>query len=973
MTMDSNVSAVEVTNTIEALSKLKGFKLLHMNVRSLPKKIDQIRLMLHDSNLDVITLSETWLTDSVNSKTVNLDNYVMYRQDRNFKLVSKKRGGGLLTYIRKDHAADSEVLEDICRRDGDIEAQWSIMYRPHCKNVVVCNVYRPPTGNLEKAVKYMDEMLKMFELDKVEIFVLGDLNVNYKNKSSQAFKKLNFFTKTNGLSQVIDNTTRNNDKSKSLLDIILTNSIYISKAGTLDHFISDHQPIYVVKKKQRDHRPKVEFKGRSYRNFDRECLERNLKDHNWDQFYKLHDPDEAWDYIINRLTPLLDRMCPIKPFQIKNYRPEWVTNELLEQINDRDYFYLKAKQTGEEDAWNIAKHLRNVTNTNIRQARRDFILTELEENRTDYKRFWKSIRSVIPDNKGNVRQDILLTHENNRLPKKEVAHFINTYFINIGKNDGNNLPNTNTTKACTPDSSESAPSENEWSFTNVHEAEVFKVIKTINVSKSSGIENMSSFVLKEALTILLTQITYLFNLTIKTSRFPKAWKEALVIPIPKTGNLTKVENYRPISLLPLPGKLLEKLIHAQLSEHLETTEFLSENQHGFRKQHSTVHSVAQVTSYINTKMDRGQPTLAAFIDFRKAFDCVQHPVLLGKLASTGIDRKAVKWFESYLTGRKQKVLANNTCSTFQSVTQGVPQGSVLGPLFYIIYANDINKIIKKSKIALYADDTVLYTANPNFGKSVSNIQADMNALGQWCKDNGIGMNVEKIKLVVFGSPTKLKQLPPFEVKVDDLPLNVVTSYKYLGMTLDNHLNFNKHIQNVIWRVSVELKQFRRMRYFLDTRAATLVYKNMILPVIEYGDIFLVGATVENRKKLQTLQNKGLRCALMWEQDTSVTDLHDALKIQKLKVRRDHHLLNYMFDLANSKTGCYLQKRKAVGIRTRSQNKRLLKIGKPNTEKFKNSLAYRGPKKWNALPEQYHHLKSRNLFKNRVKGLVAQKV
>ena len=671
---------------------------------------------------------------------------------------------------------------------------------------------------------------------------------------------------------------------------------------------------------------------------------------------------------IERVETVLDRLCPVRSYRIKNYKPEWVTNELLEQIKDRDYFFKKAKLSGDEDAWNIAKHLRNQTNANIRQARKDFVLDELNEHRNDYKKFWKTIRSVIPDDKGSVKQDILLSHNGEKLQKHNVAHYINMYFTNIGGEIGGLPPMVNgRVKTSTVLNDEgSGHSNSAWHFSEILESDVYKVIKTINISKSSGIDNVSSLILKDAFTILLTQVTHLFNLTLKTCTFPMAWKKALVIPIPKAGNLTKVQNYRPISLLPLPGKLLEKLVHAQLSDHLENIKFLTDNQHGFRKQHSTIHSIAQLTNYINTKMDKGQPTLAAFIDFRKAFDCVQHPILLDKLSTIGIDEKAVKWFESYLTGREQRVLANNIYSSHQTVSHGVPQGSVLGPLFYIIYANDINKIIKSCQIALYADDTVLYTANAKFNKSIGEIQNDMNALSHWCVDNGIRMNTEKTKIMVFGSVAKIKQLPDFEVKVEDHPLAIAPFYKYLGVTLDSQLNYNKHIQNTIVRVSVKLKQLRRMRYFLDVRAATLVYKSMILPIMEYGDIFLVGATAENRKKLQVLQNKGLRCALAQDRDISIEELHRKAGLQKLKIRREQHLLSHMFDLANS--GKYFKKRKSMGVNTRSQSKKMLKLKKPNTEKYKKSLAYTGPIKWNALPEQYHHLKTRTQFNHRIKRL-----
>ena len=201
-----------------------------------------------------------------------------------------------------------------------------------------------------------------------------------------------------------------------------------------------------------------------------------------------------------------------------------------------------------------------------------------------------------------------------------------------------------------------------------------------------------------------------------------------MVPIPKSGNLAKVQNYRPISLLPLPGKIMEKLIHHQLSTHLETESLLAEEQHGFRKNHSTVHSIAQLTNYINTRIDRRVPTLATFIDFRKAFDCVQHSVLMNKLSALKLDEKVIDWVADYLRGRSQRVYANNTYSSYQHIKQGVPQGSVLGLLFYIIYANDLTKIIKNCEIAMHADDTVLYISHSNYATAVKGMQEDMDSL-----------------------------------------------------------------------------------------------------------------------------------------------------------------------------------------------------------------------------------------------------
>ena len=300
----------------------------------------------------------------------------------------------------------------------------------------------------------------------------------------------------------------------------------------------------------------------------------------------------------------------------------------------------------------------------------------------------------------------------------------------------------------------------------------------------------------------------------------------------------------------------------------------------------------------------------------------------------------------------------------------LPRFSVLGPLFYIIYANDLCKIAKNCHIALYADDTVLYTSNKNIEVSVTNLQTDLDSLSYWCRLNGIAVNTEKTKLMTFGSKKALGKLPHFEILFNGTPLQRVASYKYLGMTLDSQLNFNLHINRLIASASNKLKQFRRMRSFLDTRAAILVYKSMLLPLLEYGDIFLSAASVANRKRLQVLQNKGLRCALNRGGDADTVELHMDAGLSELKHRRRLHLLHFMYGW--SRDGKRFRSSPLTSIKTRSSCKKLLKTKRPRTEKFKRCLAYNGPNSWNALPADCHQAANINTFKSLVNNWYLQK-
>ena len=397
-------------------------------------------------------------------------------------------------------------------------------------------------------------------------------------------------------------------------------------------------------------------------------------------------------------------------------------------------------------------------------------MNELDANANNCKKFWNVIKEVIPTDKQHTRQDIFLKDKGRKVGKENVATFINDYFINVGNFDSPgslDLTDNEITLSSEEDGDESV-SNNYPSldnFSKVSESQTYRIVKEINVSKSSGLDNVSSYIVKEAFLALIPEVTFMYNLSLSTSVFPMDWKKATVVPIPKAGDLTQVHNFRPISLLPLLGKILEKMVHSQIANYLEANSLLIDSQHGFRAGHSTAHSIEQLTTYISTKQDSRLPTLATYIDFRKAFDCVQHPMLLKKLSRMNLGIDVVRWVESYLKSRVQRVFANNNYSSYTTITQGVPQGSVLGPLFYIVYANDLVNTIKHCRVAMYADDTVLYTSNGDFNLSVENMQRDMDSIAEWCNINGIHMNTDKTKVMALGSKSSLGKLPAFDVKL----------------------------------------------------------------------------------------------------------------------------------------------------------------------------------------------------------------
>ena len=271
---------------------------------------------------------------------------------------------------------------------------------------------------------------------------------------------------------------------------------------------------------------------------------------------------------------------------------------------------------------------------------------------------------------------------------------------------------------------------------------------------------------------------------------------------------------------------------------------------------------------------------------------------------------------------------------------------------------------------MYADDTVLYISHPDYDTATKGLQEDLDALSRRCVQNGIQANTDKTKVMKFGSQNVLNRLPPLDIKIGGTDIGEVTSYKYLGITLDAHLNYSLHITLVISSITAKLKLFRRMRSFLSTKAALLVYKGTLLPILEYGDIFMYAASVENRKRLQILQNKGLQCALGSGIETSTADLHIQANLLKLKYRREKHLLNFVYDIAQDVRNH--KEKSTTNVQTRSANKTILRNKRPNTEKYKKSMRYVGVSKWNSLPETFHHVSSRAVYKSMVDSWISRK-
>ena len=828
------------------------------------------------------------------------------------------------------------------------------------KNIVIYNLYRPPTGNVQKFIDCLTNICETeHNVVAREVVFLGDFNINYRSKKADDSKKLISWHSKMGYSQLIKEHTRVSGNSKSMIDLIITDIEHCMTSGVINLHISDHQPVYLIKKKIRHTRPTLSFKGRSYVQYTKEKLSDALTNEIKKSFREAVDPNECWELMESFLTKFLDSNCPIKTFRSKDSTPAWISHDIIILSKDRDAAWTKAKQTNNNEDWALARRLRNWANNSVKAAKADYLKGELAENRNNPKTFWRNIKNVLPDQSSgqiNIKNPV----NNETLPKAQQSQVINDFFASVGENLAIGFDNAD------------QPLPNIWGnrdrleLRHITQIETLKLIDHISIHKSSGMDNVSGRVMKDFLVTASREITLLYNNILDSGIFPDKWKIATVTPIPKVSNATNPSDLRPISLLPIPGKLLEKYISLNIENFLETNNFFTDSQNGFRKGKSTSSAMAKFLDDLLDGLNDSHTCIAAYLDVRKAFDTINHHRLLNKLRASGIGDGLCTLLENYLTNRKQRTKLYGSMSSLKPGTMGVPQGSTVGPLMFIIYINDLPGTLEHAKPLMYADDTVIYCSGGNNKVVRKNLQCDLNNVEKWCKVNKLSLNVSKTKVMTFMSDHKRKTCPKFKFYMKGKTVDEVDNYKYLGTCIDNRLAGSEQYNKTLQLLGLKLRTFGRIRQFLNGAAALTVYKSMILPLLDYNDHFQVLWSTEKLNRLQKLQNWGLRIVYYDKMPRlSEAEMHNAANLTHLKFRRIHHLVNIMYH--RSKIDKYRDNRH---LPTRQFAKIKFKVITPNIKSAFKSPNYLGAQLWDMLPLDVQTAPTYSLFKYRVKRHIA---
>ena len=944
------------------MTDVKGFKIGMLNIRSLWPNLDELRI--HFANFDVIGICESWLNPSMPSQMVNLYKHKMFRLDR----TSGKRGGGLVIYVAEELFQYSSLIEDFCCMSEDIEQLWIEIKQPNSRIKIVGLVYRPPSGKAEICMESVRGNLNSIQENRNgETTVMGDLNVNYLTQNTSPFKMLKEIERDFGLKQLITEPTRVTQNSSTLIDLMLTDCDQVSTSGVLDINISDHLPIFYVRKKSREKTPKKIVYGRSYKNYNVDVYQRDIVDDTrWELFWSC-DPDvnKLWELMYNIIVSHADCHSPVVKMCVNETCPYWYTRELIEEINQKNVLYRRAKSSKLDEDWVAFRKQKNLVKGLIFTSKDSYINEQIDTNVNDSRKIWRNIYQLSGLGKNRTAPGLTEVKDENGLIVKDqvAADYMNNFYISAGQNLTQNFPKV------WDETDFKSEIDSIFDFAFITEEEVKKLVDKINLSKSSALGTLSTRLLKDALKVVTLELTHLYNVCLDKGTFPLKWGIGIVTPIPKTSTKsTDAKDWRPITQIALPGKLLERVIHTQLSAYLEQNDILFENQHGFRKDKSTSTAVFSALRDCYENWNTRLYSTCVFIDFSRAFDSIDHNIFICKLKLYGLSEKCITFLSSYIDSRTQCTCINGFKSSEAKLMCGTAQGSILGPLFYILYVNDIFSYVNYNKtLTMYADDTLLIEQGASYESANRACQESLNQVVKWCTLNRLTINIAKTKSMTL-CPTSNDDNMVVPINITGKDLQNVNKYEYLGVHIDEKLNMASHIEHVIKKVQAKFATLWNFRKNITENTALKIYKTLIMCHMDYGDYIIDSGTKKNIDKLDNLQTKAIRC-IEHQHDTEkrkcMANLYHRFKLEPLKNRRRRNLVKLM----------YIESKKSVNIEMhrpkmtlRSSNSVKLTHRFTKLTKIQKSPYYRGLELWDKLPSDIQKLESKIEFKNKIKHL-----
>ena len=714
-----------------------SLRIIGCNLRSFNANGDGFDLMLSSFHNfpDILTQCETWLS----LETVDFISYPGYNSYHTIRTC--RRGGGVSVHINNKFS--SFKINHLSYCHDCIESCVVKINLDNHSSLFIVSIYRPPSSSINDFLLHLLDILNSNYIESSKVVLLGDLNINLLARNNlndhlvYELQSLNFIP-------LITKPTRFDSNSRfqpTLLDHIWINFAASFVSGILLADISDHCPTFLhlfnlIPIANDLCKSKIEFHSHSETSIELFLFELDLV--NWSEILS-GDVNNMMEVFENTINELYLKVFPIKSkfLSHKRLNKPWISTYIMNSIKEKSKYFKLNKLGLVSDEW--YRWYKNSHTAMIRKAKSDYYSNVFKNSSNNPKQFWSTISNILGhQNKSNIFEKIIV-NGTEFSESNQIANHFNEYFTSVGPKLNEQIPTSN----IEPTSFLSFNQVNSFYFRSTTPFEISCIINSLK-KKSKKVKKLPTFLLISARHILSKPLSIIINESFKTGIFPNSLKIAEVIPILKSGERHDLTNYRPISLLSVYSKIIEKCVAARLTEYLNKFSIISPEQYGFQKSKNTSDALLDFVNFLYDSLNNKKHVINVFVDIKKAFDSVDHKILVKKLEIYGVRGVCLNWFRNYLDGRCQFVRINNSNSGTLPINTGVPQGSVLGPLLFILFINDLPKLSNRLKTILFADDTTFSLSDENFDLLKSDITSNLENFQQWTISNRLLLNVEKL-------------------------------------------------------------------------------------------------------------------------------------------------------------------------------------------------------------------------------------
>lgn len=948
----------------------RDVQILCLNVRSISKHSQEIWDLLDDLKPDVCLFTETWLQECATPVLAVAfpENYSIIRLDR-----VGKRGGGLLVAAR-DPIQIRSVDAILTNHMELLVFQLVFQESPTYRGAVV---YHPPGENKQVFCTSLLEALAPHILLADYFFLGGDFNHHLEDISNTDTRSLLAAMDSLGLGPMVSGPTH---RAGHTLDMIFSNIAEPDVKQPLDLTWTDHALLNLSFQQSIHNYASIAqvHTGRAWKKINPEVFKLHFNPPGEEEKSDANRALEKWEAT---LCKAFDAIAPIKT--LKNNRKRapapWHSAGLKEEKGQCRALERKWRKTKTEEDKTLFKsaHRRYLNNCKI--ARRNFLGTRIREAKNSTQELFKILREFTETAGRNPPVT----------PSQEICEGLAHFFKDKIDKIYNNIENKRISRIGTPANNEFRE-ESEGSLeirgSPVPKLEAFapitaeQVATMLAMTKSGSPADMAPpgvmAALADPLSISLTEI---YNVSIKTSVFPLKWKKAYIKPLLKkpSADVSEMKNYRPISLLPIFSKVMEKFINNQLIEHLEHNNLLDPSQSGFRTGCSTEAALVEVTDNIRLHLDKGTPTMLVLLDLSAAFDTISHNILLRRLKECGVEGKALAWLRSFLSNRLQLVKMDSFESTTSSIDKGVPQGSILSPTLFNVYVAPLANIIRNSGFhsISYADDTqiiVPFEADPT--RTREKFKHCMIKVAEWMENNFLQLNTGKTEILLFGKADTMWSDDWWPRELGHTPTPSIHA-RNLGVILDNKLTLEDHVNSLSGTCFGIMRMLNKTFPWLPLEARQTLIQALIVSRLDYGNALLVGARADLLAKMQVVQNMAARMALQKPRRQSAVPLLKALHWLPIKKRGIFKLLTMAFKAKQGQGPVYLRNKilpYMPGRQLRSSKSNLLQPCRiRKTRAGGRAFSYLAPFYWNKLPPKIQNCDTLFLFKKQLKTWLFQ--